>query len=368
MNVGVIRTCAKAHERRLPLHPDHLAKLPGALKGRLYFEQGYGEPFGLTDAQVAVDAGGVASRADLLAAMDAVILLKPSVADLQALPEGGILWGWSHAVQQRAIAQAAIERKLTLVAFEAMYARGNHVFHRNNRLAGYCAVLHGLSLCGIDGLYGPARRAVVLGFGAAGRGAVQALQALGFQDITVATLEREDELADRPAGCRFVQIQGTTCVGPAGAEGPLLPLLCEADVLVNAVLQDPLHPITFVSEQEVACLKPRSLILDVSCDEGMGFSFARPTTFAAPLLAVGHCHYYAVDHTPSYLWDSASWEISAALTPYLAEFVRGPEAWQPEGTLGRAIDIERGHVRNPKILAFQGREAAYPHDVKARPG
>jgi hypothetical protein len=28
--------------------------------------------------------------------------------------------------------------------------------------------------------------------------------------------------------------------------------------------------------------------------------------------------YYAVDHSPSYLWNSATWENSQALLPFLA--------------------------------------------------
>ena len=37
--------------------------------------------------------------------------------------------------------------------------------------------------------------------------------------------------------------------------------------------------------------------------------------------------YYAVDHSPSYLWDAATWEISEALLPFLPTVMAGPEAW-----------------------------------------
>ena len=64
---------------------------------------------------------------------------------------------------------------------------------------------------------------------------------------------------------------------------------------------------------------------------------------------------YAVDHSPSLLWDSATWEISRALMPYLRTLLAGPEAWEREDTLRRAIEIRDGVVQNPKILSFQGR-------------
>jgi hypothetical protein len=39
----------------------------------------------------------------------------------------------------------------------------------------------------------------------------------------------------------------------------------------------------------------------------MGFSWAQPTSFADPMFTVGsNIHYYAVDHSPSLLWNSAT--------------------------------------------------------------
>ncbi|HSD81818.1 MAG TPA: alanine dehydrogenase, partial [Solirubrobacteraceae bacterium] len=107
---------------------------------------------------------------------------------------------------------------------------------------------------------------------------------------------------------------------------------------------------------------PGTVFVDVSCDEGMGFQWARPTTFEDPMFGVGAgAHYYAVDHTPSYLWDSATWEISEALIPHLAAVMGGPDAWHADETIRRAIEIRHGVVQNPAILSFQARAEAYPH-------
>jgi alanine dehydrogenase len=94
----------------------------------------------------------------------------------------------------------------------------------------------------------------------------------------------------------------------------------------------------------------------------MAFDWAVPTTFAEPMLTVGdNIHYYAVDHSPSYLWNSSTWEISLALLPFLDTVLAGPEAWAGSETISRAIEIQGGEIRNPAILAFQGREGAYPY-------
>ena len=120
-----------------------------------------------------------------------VIILKPVEADLQELRDGGTLWGYVHCAQQRPITQAAIDRKLTLIAFEDMFVWGpngqigRHTFYKNNEMAGYCAVLHALQLKGIDGHYGNQRKTIISSFGGVSRGAIYALKARGFGDITI---------------------------------------------------------------------------------------------------------------------------------------------------------------------------------------
>ena len=95
--------------------------------------------------------------------------------------------------------------------------------------------------------------------------------------------------------------------------------------MVNCVLQDTDAPLMFVTTGELGSFAPGTLIVDVSCDEGMGFSWARPTSFAEPMITVGNnVSYYAVDHSPSYLWNSATWEISEAVLPHLGPVLAGP--------------------------------------------
>jgi alanine dehydrogenase len=118
----------------------------------------------------------------------------------------------------------------------------------------------------------------------------------------------------------------------------------------------------FVVGSEVAAFRPGSLIVDVSCDAGMGFDFARPTGFAEPMFTVGDgVAYYGVDHSPTYLWNSATWGISEALIPYLRTVLGGPAAWDQDETIRKAVEIRDGVVQNPKILSFQRRSADHPH-------
>ncbi len=145
---------------------------------------------------------------------------------------------------------------------------------------------------------------------------------------------------------------------------PMPQALGHFDVIVNATLQDTERPMTFADTADLSELRRGSMIIDVSCDEGMGFDFAKPTSFEDPTFSLDRrIVYYAVDHSPTYLWDSATWEISEALLPYLEAVMRGPDAWSGNPTLANAIEIRDGVVRNQKILSFQRRSKDYPHEI-----
>jgi alanine dehydrogenase len=157
---------------------------------------------------------------------------------------------------------------------------------------------------------------------------------------------------------------GRTLALKAPEPGPLVEVLAEYDIVVNCILQDTDDPLMFVMNDDLDRFKPGTLFVDVSCDEGMGFEWARPTSFADPMFTVGEgVHYYAVDHSPSYLWNSATWENSEALLEYLPIVMSGPAAWDASETIRRAIEIREGRIQNPRILSFQGRSPTYPYDV-----
>ena len=295
--------------------------------------------------------------------------------DFETLSKGGILWGWPHCVQQPALTQVAIERKQTLIAFEEMFVWGpdghvgRHTFYKNNELAGYCGVLHALQLRGIDGHYGDQRKTIIISFGAVSRGAIYALKARGFRDITICIQRPDHEVREEVLGCHYVRIRKgrkgqsrLMVVEHDGTERPLLDLIGEADIIVNGIFQEPDDPLMFVTAEEISILKQNCLIVDVSCDEGMGFFFAKPTTFEEPMFKIGTVDYYGVDHTPSYLWESASRSVSAALVVHVPAVLAGRDNWDQSETVRRAVVIDAGVIQQRAILSFQKRQVQYPHE------
>ena len=372
LSLGVLAESRKENERRLAIHPRHLGRIDAGLRRKIFLEHGYGRRMGVADTELTPQVAGLLSREQILEQCDVVLLLKPLPDDVRALRDGQVLWGWPHCVQDAELTQVAIDKRLTVLAFEAMNhwtSSGSfslHVFHKNNELAGYCSVLHALSLVGTTGQYGRRLTAAVIGFGATARGAVTALNAHGVTDIDVLTQRHAAAVASPIHSARIIQFepdpqeQRSLALLPPGPV-PLAPFLAGHDIVVNCVLQDPDAPLVFVTTDDLPLFAPGSLVVDVSCDEGMGFGWARPTSFSAPMFAVGAIDYYAVDHSPSYLWNSATWEISEALLPYLGSVLAGPDGWQADEVIARAVEIRDGVVQNPGILSFQHREPDYPH-------
>lgn len=378
--LGVIGTSRKQDEKRVPIHPDHLSRLPENIRKQLIFEKGYGAPFNIDDDFFRAQTGGVATRHELLADLGSVIIAKPVLADLQEIREGGFIWGYPHCAQQEDITQAAIDRKLTLIAFEDMFVWspagqiGRHTFYKNNEMAGYCAVIHALQLRGIDGHYGNQRKVIIFSFGAVSRGAIYALKSHGFRDITICIQRPDHEVREEILDVHYVRIRDgkdgearMVTIEHDGTVRPLADLIKESEIIINGTYQDTDNPVDFVTEDEKDTLMAGTLIIDVSCDEGMGFYFARPTTFKDPILKIDNIDYYAVDHTPSYLWESASRSISAALIVYLPTILGGSKRWQKDTTIEKSINIQNGVVKKASVLTFQNRKLEYPHEfIKAK--
>lgn len=363
---GVIATSKKEDEKRLPINPELLLKIPRDIRNNLIFEVGYGESFGISDEKIASLTAGVSSRQEILENIGNVILITPVLEDLIDIKKGGTILGWTNCVKDKEIAQLAIDKKLTLISFEAMSSRNNdekvkqNIFCKTNELAGYCAVLHALQLKGIDGRYGEQKKVLVIGFGSVSHGAVHALQARGYKDITICTRRSIGTLSNVINGCKYVTVPKNISESKKFVE-----LLNKADIVVNGVSQDLAKPLMFIKEKDLSKINPKGLVIDIGCQEGMGFFFAKPTSFQEPMFKVDNIDYYGVDHASNYLWDSATRSISQVINDYLPNITSIKESKAKGKILLDAIDIKEGIINNKKIISFQKREKEYPYNYKS---
>jgi alanine dehydrogenase len=376
LTLGMIGTSTKENEKRVAIHPADFPRFDARTRKNVFVEKGYGKQFRIGDDEIEPHVAGLMEREELFEKCDAVMIFKPTAKDFPFLRDGQVLWGAVHCIQNEDIVQLAIDKKLTYIAMEYMYLWKSEsekdvwIFHTQSELAGYCSVLHALQLLGTKGWHDQPKKAAIISFGTAGRGAVHALQAMDFTDITAYTMRNPISVLWPLPGVKHRKYSrkeaGSMDVVCEREDGSVVSFgeeLSGYDIIVNCVFQDTDRPLMFVHNREKELFKKGTLIVDVSCDRGMGFEFARPTSFNEPIFEAGNgIVYYAVDHSPSYLFNTASLEHSKTAWPFVKDVVGGREAWKKCLTIEKAIDIENGVIVNPRIISFQKREKEYPHN------
>jgi N5-(carboxyethyl)ornithine synthase len=233
---------------------------------------------------------------------------------------GQTLFGWVHAVQGRATVDFLLERQMTAIAWEDMYDSGRHTFWRNNEIAGEAAVLHAINYLGAlpQGLH-----AALVGVGNCARGALRILSQLGMT-VDVFDRSRSPYLRD---------------------------WVSEYDIIVNAVMWDIFRDDHLISRDDLKRMRPGSMIIDISCDEGMGIESSRATPIYDPVYVDTGVIHYVVDHTPALYWRTATQAISRAVAPYIDELVEG----RMGECLKRATAIQGGNIIDDRIVRFQKR-------------
>ena len=119
LSLGFFAGSRKENERRLPIHPRHLRDVDADARTRIFLEHGYGERFGIDDGDLAPLVGGVRSREQLMESATSWSCRSRWPRTSPRCPRAGPL-GLAHCVQDEEITQLAIDRRLTLIAWEAM--------------------------------------------------------------------------------------------------------------------------------------------------------------------------------------------------------------------------------------------------------
>jgi len=308
----------KVNERRRALIPLDLKAIRNV--SHLYFEKGYGEILGYSDTDYRDTGASVVVREEVYE-QDVICNLKtPAPEEQRRFSRGQTLFGWIHAVQGREITDLLLEKEMTAIAWEDMFVGGRHVFWRNNELAGEAAVMHAF-LC-----YGRAPYecdVAVLGRGNCARGVVRVLEKMGAR-ITV---------YDRKTIIHLSKEIG------------------EYDVIVNAILWDVFQEEPLIRREDLGRMRDGSLIIDVSCNEGLEIETSHPTTLTEPTYAIEGILHYVVDHTATMLWKTASESISRAVSRFVDDLVEGNR----NTILDQATILRAGKVIDERIAQIQSR-------------
>jgi N5-(carboxyethyl)ornithine synthase len=307
----------KENEKRRALIPQDVVKI--TYPEALFFETGYGDVLGFTDADYRNAGANIAPREEVLTKN---IICDPKVGDADYLDDlyEQTVFGWIHAVQNRDITDKLLGGKLTAYAWEDMFEKGRHVFWRNNELAGEAAVMHAFQCYGRMPYE---TNVAVIGRGNTARGAIKILNMLG---ANVIQYDRRMEKLLRDEIEKF-------------------------DVIVNCVLWDVTRTDHIIYHDDLKRMKPNSMIIDVSCDRNGGIETCIPTTFLEPTYTVEGVFHYAVDHTPSLFYKTFTYNNSEIITPYLNMLISD----KLNTVLKDALIIQHGKILDERIIQYQNR-------------
>lgn len=296
-------------------------------------------------ARIVYSPHEVFGRADLL-----LKVARPTLEEINWLRPGTAVAGLLHltSARQEKI-EALLKSQITAIAFEQVsLPDGSMPIRRPLATIGGVMVPQiaarllqtdaggkGMLLGGVVGV--PPAEVVIVGAGVTGTAATKGFVGMGAHvtvlDTNINALQR---LYDR-----FPSIL-TLISNPIN----LKRVLSYADVLVGAVLVPHQRSPIVITREMVKLMKPRSIIIDMSIDEGGCVETSRPTTHDRPTYIEEGVVHYCVPNVPSVIARTATYAYVNAAFPYIQEIAnKGIErAIQEDPTLEIALMTHQGRT------------------------
>jgi alanine dehydrogenase len=344
-------------ERRVALTPAGVDRLVRA-GHRVFVERSAGAESRFGDdeylaagAQLSYTAEEVYGRADLL-----VKVLAPAAEEYGLLREDGALMCFlAPSVAPPEGFRTLLDRRVSAIAMEMIEDRlGNApVLRAMSEIAGPMAIHiaahllatasggRGVLLGGAPGI--PPAAVVILGAGVVGTTAARTALGNGAQ---VTVLDSDvDRLRSIEAA---VSNRVTTMLAD---EYHVSRAVQFADALIGAVMIRWGRTPHLVSESMVGSMKPGSVVVDVSIDQGGCLETSRPTSILDPTYVWGGVVHYAVPNMAANVARTATRALTNASLPYVLDMAdRGvAEACMHDRGLGQGIVTARGRCLHPTV-------------------
>jgi alanine dehydrogenase len=360
MIVGVPREI-KDNEYRVAVTPAGVREL--TLAGHeVLVEAGAGKGSAIPDeayvkygAEVAPDARSVFESADLV-----LKVKEPQPPEYELLREGQILFTYLHLAASKDLTEALVERKVAAVAYETVQLPdgrlpllapmsevagrmapqiGAHYLQREN--GG-----RGMLLGGVSGVH--PGRVVVLGAGMAGSNA--AWIAAGMEAEVIIIDKDIDKL-------RTVDlIHKGRILTVTSNRAAIEHHVARADLVIGAVLVAGARAPMLVTEEMVADMRPGSVIVDISIDQGGCIETSRMTTHSDPTFEVHGVVHYGVGNMPGAVPRTSTYALTNVTLPYAVEIAgRGLEdAVRDDPVLGKGVNVYGGTVTSAPVAEAHG--------------
>lgn len=367
MKIGIPKEI-KPQEGRVALLPRQVASLV-ASGHEVFVQSGAGRYSGAMDEDyVGAGASIVPAGEDVFRRSTLVVKVKEILP-----PEYGLLCK-EHIIFTNI--HAALNReqldRLLEVGLAAVSAENTHRFGSPNcPLAGEVGALEAIRLCmapyGGTGRHFMAHfgeealKALVLGLGNVGRGALRVLLGLGASVVGLDVFEgaRRNALLDWHGG--------NLTVDDISALPRYLP---EADVVINCVLWPKERTDHLISRDMLQDMKPNAAIVDISCDTAGAIETSRPTSWSDPVYVVDGIRHFCVDNIPGAVSVTASAGYGEAILPKVLSIADNGlvAACKADPWLARGLTCAGGELLLEEAARYQHRSFMPVEDWLARQG
>ncbi len=360
MIIGVPKEI-KDHEYRVSVTPAGAAALhqhghavliePSAGHGSGFSDDEYRK----AGAMVVGSAHEVFEKAELI-----MKVKEPLLSECALFRPGQVLFTYLHLAALPAVTTALMNNKVTAIAYETTESQdgGLPMLKPMSEIAGRMSVQigahylektyggRGVLLGGVPGT--ESGRVVVLGAGVVGSSATRIAVGMGAQ-VTIINLdvERLRYLDDQYQG-RIV----TRAVSAAAVEEAV----CSADLVIGAVLVPGIKAPKLVSRALVSKMKPGSVIVDVSVDQGGCIETTRPTTHSNPVYVVDGVVHYCVANMPGIVPRTSTDALTNATLPYVLRLASDgvDRAIGSDLGLAKGVNLKDGKVVHRGIAETHG--------------
>ena len=302
-------------------------------------------------ARVSYSPDEVFGRADFI-----LKVARPTKDELEWLRPGTAISGLLHlASSRRDKVEVLLEKKITSIAYEQIELADHSlpVLRPFSEVGGSMTASiaarflqcnrggKGILLGGVPGV--PPAEVVILGSGVVAHYATKAFLGLGAH-VTV--------ISNDLAGLQRLHERFPVIVTMISTTRNIEKATAYADVVVGAVLVSGQRSPILVSREMVQKMKPRSVIIDVSIDQGGCFETSRPTTHELPTYEEEGIIHYCIPNMPSVVARTATHAFVNAAMPYILEMAnRGMDAAiEADPSLEKGINTHDGKLVHLTLL------------------
>lgn len=357
MIIGVPKEI-KDNEFRVGIVPGGVEELVLA-RHQVLLEKGAGLGSGIPDSEF-VKAGArlVSSKRDLFRRSDMILKVKePQSSEYSFLHQGQILFCYFHFAASRPLTAAMLKRGVVAIAYETLrLPSGEHpLLTPMSEVAGKMAIQEGakylersmggkgILLGGVPGVR-PAK-VVVLGGGVVGTNAAKTAAGLGAE-VTV--------LDSNPTRLRYLDdILPENVTTLVSNRRVVREEAKEADLFIGAVYIEGAKAPRLVTEEVVKQMKPGSVIVDVSIDQGGCVATSRPTTHSKPVYVKHGIVHYCVTNIPGAVGMTSTYALTNSTLPFALKIANlgYQEAARRDPAIQHGLNLEKGRIIHPAVAA-----------------